>query len=110
MIFERRSDGNTNRVADNFPRNPTYGSGWIFEARPTRRDVEPSANPNHGSGWIIQTRPTSEKGGRAEWTLLPHFCRLNLNDPHTAVWGITDSSHNLCRGLPWVGLRSTTYS
>ena len=35
------------------------------------------------------------------------LCRLELNYPHTAVWGIAEFSHSLG---PWVGLASFSHS
>jgi len=39
--------------------NPTHGSGWIVQVRPTEGGLSPtSPNTTHGSRWIVQVRPT----------------------------------------------------
>src|SRR5262249_31411395 len=39
-------------------RNPTHGSGWMVQARPTKEAWTSLSNPTHGSGWIVQAQPT----------------------------------------------------
>ncbi len=91
-------------------RNPTHGSGWIVQVQPTNEGGSTaSLNPTHGSGWIVQVQPTKRVGRRPfvlsslslaarrkgqtksenPGTLL---CRLDLNDPPTAVGGIRGRS------------------
>src|SRR2546426_12694274 len=82
--------------------NPTHGSGWIVQVRPTdagTRDaprIPPTAvggsfksGLHHGAqGFLVflfffplASRERNERGGRLS-------CRLDLNDPPTSVGGI----------------------
>jgi hypothetical protein len=110
--------------------NTTHGqwvdrSGAAYRRRP--RDASP--NTTHGSGWIVQVQPTprrpdpsvlviplpSRREGREGKTGISGVsrCRLDLNDPPTAVGGIPGSNLRSRRlvgqpeqihPLPWVGL------
>jgi hypothetical protein len=87
------------------------------------RDRENSPNTTHGSGWIVQVQPTTEaarslrfwlslspraaRGERGQtgnlWCAL---CRLELNDPPTAVGGIQGI---LAQSLQWVDRSGAAY-
>ena len=81
--------------------------GGLFRAS-LQRGAPPtsrfSSNPTHGSGWMLQIRPTNQSSpplcviylsplalrGREVKPGIPgaHLCRLALNNPPTAVGGI----------------------
>src|SRR6266487_4403054 len=81
--------------------NPTHGSGWIVQIRPTR-EHKPSLeshprewvdgsdptytraqtqclNPTHGSGWIVQIRP-SKQSGRVQLRASSVSCALYVSE------------------------------
>jgi hypothetical protein len=86
--------------------NTTHGSGWIVHVQPTdESDSIASLNTTHGSGWIVQVQPTKRAGADlcfvvalpcgategAEEKRESRYalrCRLDLNDPPTAMGGI----------------------
>jgi hypothetical protein len=56
--------------------NPTHGSGWIVQVRPTEGGLSPTPpNTTHGSGWIVQVQPTQREASR-----------LRPRIPPTAQW------------------------
>ncbi len=98
--------------------NPTHGSGWIVSSPAYKQgDSTAPVNPTHGSGWIVQVQPT-KRAGRRPFNFVIAFacgategadekresryaplCRLDLNDPPTAVGGIRGRRReaSLCR-------------
>src|SRR2546428_12653188 len=71
--------------------NPTHGSGWIVQVRPTTSVTE-FLNPTNGSWWIVQIRPPNKAAKRmqSEFSFIPSTStnRLDLNNPPTSVAGI----------------------
>ena len=69
--------------------NTTHGSGWIVQVRPTKREA---ACPGYYS-FLANERKEIKRiitGG-------PQCSPCSQNDPPTAVGGIKDFSHGLCR-------------
>jgi hypothetical protein len=83
------------KEADASCANPTHGSGWIVQVQPTKRRTRnvPFSSPSLPSR--REGRDGEEKRRRDGQAL----CRLGLNDPHTAVWGIREFSRNM-KGAP----------
>ncbi len=67
--------------------NPTHGSGWIIHTWPTRR------RPGLFISFLFSFPPLAGRGERRkkeeEKNPVIPFCRLKVNDPPTAVGGIT---------------------
>src|SRR5687767_10003703 len=49
--------------------NPTHGSGWIVQVRPTKVDAMKNPNPTNGSWWLVQVQPTDSQKFKKFWTL-----------------------------------------
>jgi hypothetical protein len=68
--------------------NPTNGSLWILQVNllPSRR-LASSGIPLDGSQWIVQVQPTTEtrRYRQNQGNQVAIRCRLDLNDPLTAV-------------------------
>src|SRR6266571_3075759 len=77
--------------------NTTHGSGWFVHFQATNARAPVSWNTTHGSGWIVHFQPTPT--GHDLLGILPttrmladqerSFRRQHLNDPPTAVGGIS---------------------
>src|ERR1700730_8340960 len=106
-------------------RNPTHGSGWIVQIRPTKRNPNERTRipPTEVGGlfrsnlrphrrrmelkslslsnvfWRFDSEAGSEQSTNFRWwdskTRSVLACRLDLNHPPTSVGGIPEFSHNL---------------
>src|SRR5438477_9025860 len=83
-VFSRKSvkrqNSQTQRLRENSG-NPTHGSGWIVQVRPTIEAARPS-----GSVISLPSRREGRETKNGNLGCAP--CRLGLNDPPTAVGGI----------------------